>query len=108
MNLRKALPAVLVFAAIGLMADSAVGEKVSIKGHGQKDVKASCDGTYFAPSKLGVYGCLNKDGSGIVCGGTGKDAKTCDTFRTSPPCLPTRDAIRKAEKAEQTQGSEKK
>jgi hypothetical protein len=108
MNLRKTLPVVLAVAAIGLIADSAMGERVPIKGHGTKDVKASCDGAYFPPNKLGVYGCMNQDGSGIVCGGTGKDAKTCDTFRKAPPCLPTRADIRKVEKAEQTQGSEKK
>jgi hypothetical protein len=27
---------------------------------------------------------MNGDGSGIVCGGTGKYAKTCDTWGPSP------------------------
>ena len=107
MDLRKALPAVLAVVAIGFIANSAMGETISIKGHSTTDVKGSCGGTYFAPSSHGVYGCLNKDGSGIVCGGTGKDKKTCDTFRTAPPHLPTRADIRKAEAAAATQGSAK-
>ncbi len=101
MKLREMLIAVLSVVAIGLMSDSAMAEKISIQGHAPKDVKAGCDGTYFSPSKMGVYGCLNNDGSGIVCGGKGKDAKTCDTFMKVPPCLPTREDITKAEKAEQ-------
>jgi len=107
MNLRKTLVAVFAVASICFIAVSAVGETVSIKGHSQKEVKASCDGAYFAPSKYGVYGCLNNDGSGIVCGGTGKDKKTCDTFRTAPPCLPNRADIRKAEEVKASQGSAK-
>ena len=103
MNLRRILPAVFLVGAIALIADSATGEKVDIKGHSPKDVKDSCNGTYFAPSKNGVYGCLNKDDSGIVCGGTGKDKKTCDTFKTAPPHLPSRADIRKAEKPSKTQ-----
>jgi hypothetical protein len=108
MKLRGTLIALLAVAAIGIMCDSAMAEKVSIQGHSPKDVKAGCDGTYFAPSKMGVYGCLNENGSGIVCGGKGKDAKTCDTFMKVPPRLPTREDITKAEKAAQTKGSEKK
>ena len=73
-------------------------EKISIKGHGKDAVEGKCNdggGTYFAPSKYGVYGCLAQDGSGIVCGGTGKDAKTCDTWGPTPEIvhrktLPTR------------------
>jgi len=107
MNVRG-MTAVLAVAAIGFIANSALAETVSIKGHNHDQVQGKCDGTYFAPSSKGVYGCLNNDGSGIICGGVGKYAKTCDTFRKAPPCLPTRDAIRKAEKAEQAKGTEKK
>ena len=104
MNLRRILLAVFVVGAIALIADSATGETVDIKGHSPKDVKGSCDGAYFPPTKkYGVYGCLNQDGSGIVCGGTGKDKKTCDTFKTAPPHLPSRTDIRKAEKPSKTQ-----
>jgi hypothetical protein len=115
MKVREMLIAVLSVAAIGLMSDSALAKEVSIKGHDTISVKAECSGTYFSPGVGGAYGCLNEDGSGIVCGGTGKNpktgkdySKTCDTFMKVPPCLPTRADIRKAEKAEQTQGSEKK
>jgi hypothetical protein len=104
----RGMTAVLAVAAIGFIANSALAETVSIKGHNPDQVQGKCDGTYFAPSSKGVYGCLNNDGSGIVCGGVGKYAKTCDTFRKAPPTLPSRDAIRKAEKAEQAKGSEKK
>jgi hypothetical protein len=38
-----------------------------------------------------TYGCINPDGSGIVCGGiTKKDKRTCDTFLQPPARLPTR------------------
>lgn len=42
-----------------------------------------------------TWGCLAADGHGIVCGGeTAEQKKTCDTFRTTPPRLPTRDEVR--------------
>jgi hypothetical protein len=47
-----------------------------------------------------TYGCINEDGSGIVCGGvTAKDKRTCDTFAQTPPRLPTRWEAGLAEKA---------
>lgn len=113
MKLREMLTAVLSVAAIGIMYDSAMAKEVSIKGHDTISVKVECTGTYFAPGAGGAYGCLNEDNSGIICGGTGKNpktgkdySKTCETFRKAPPCLPTRDAIRKAVEAEQTDQTE--
>lgn len=47
-----------------------------------------------------TYGCINSDGSGIVCGGvTAKDKRTCDTFMQTPPRLPTRWETEMADKA---------
>jgi hypothetical protein len=102
MRVRATLTAIAAVVALGFLAESAMAETISIKGHAQKDVKGDCGGSgdvYFSPSKYGVYGCMHGDGSGIVCGGTGKDKKTCDTFKTAPPHLPTRVEIHKADKA---------
>jgi hypothetical protein len=97
--------AVLLVAAAAMPSLSR-GATISIKGHGKDSVEGKCNdggGTYFAPSKYGVYGCLAQDGSGIVCGGTGKDAKTCDTWGPTPNIvpkkkLPTRSQVRAAER----------
>jgi hypothetical protein len=35
-------------------------------------------GTYGPPSEQGVYTCIGQSGSFVVCGGTGKYAKTCE------------------------------
>jgi hypothetical protein len=60
----------------------------STKGNSPTQVEGRCGnnpgGVYFPPNKNGVYGCLNGDGSGIVCGGKGKYAKTCDTWGATP------------------------
>jgi hypothetical protein len=61
-------------------------------------------GTYFP--KTGpdsTYGCVQKgadgDMTGIVCGGaTSQQKKTCSTFRTMPPRLPTRLEVDLADK----------
>jgi hypothetical protein len=61
----------------------ATAAEVSIKGHRPSQVKAGCHGTFMGPSEAnGSYGCLNKDGSGIYCGGnTPTQKQTCSTFR---------------------------
>jgi hypothetical protein len=101
----RAIPAcILVLSTIAFVADSAIAKTVSIKGNSKKDVKSSCDGAYWPDSAGHTYGCVNKDGSGIVCGGVSKkDKKTCDTFREAPRCLPTRAQAVKAEMAEKAQ-----
>ena len=102
MNVRAILTTILALAAIAFIADSAMAEKIDIQGHKPDQVQGKCDkdgDVYFAPNKYGVYGCTYADGSGIVCGGKGKDAKTCDTFKRLPPRLPTRSEVRQAEKA---------
>jgi hypothetical protein len=54
-------------------------------------------GAYLGKSSKGVYGCLYQDGSGIACGGTGKDRKTCSSWTADRKILPTRDQIRTAQ-----------
>ena len=107
MNVKAALATILSFAAIGLLADSAIAEEVSIKGHSKTKVEGKCNedgGVYWPTSAGGTYGCMNPDGSGIVCGGyTKEQKKTCSTFRQVPPRIPTRDEIRLGEKAKSTQ-----
>ncbi len=97
---------ILALAAIGLIADSAIAKNVSVQ-EGKKAI-ANCDGATWSKSstKNGTYGCINKDGSGVVCGGKEPKpgTKTCDTFREAPRCLPTRGEAAKAEMAgEKTQ-----
>jgi hypothetical protein len=53
-------------------------------------IRGSCSGDdgYFPPDSSGAYGCLKKDGSGIVCGGSSdENKKTCETWSASggPP-----------------------
>ncbi len=108
MNVKATLAAILSFAAIALLADSATAEEVPIKGHSKTKVEGKCNesgGVYWPTSAGGTYGCMNPDGSCIICGGmTAKDKKTCSTFRQVPPRIPTRDEVRLGEKAEITQG----
>jgi hypothetical protein len=60
----------------------AAAAEVSIKGYRPSQVKAGCHGTFMPPSQAnGSYGCLNKNGSGIYCGGdTPAQKQTCSTF----------------------------
>jgi hypothetical protein len=67
----------------------AAAKEVSIKGHRPSQVKAACNGVFMPPSDAngsysdanGSYGCLNKNGSGIYCGGdTAQQQRTCSTF----------------------------
>jgi hypothetical protein len=65
-----------------------------------EEIRKNCgsDDTYCPPDGKGVYACLKKDGSGIVCGGASEDnKKSCDTWSASGS-LPSRasDALRAA------------
>ncbi len=88
MKKKVLLSSLLMLATLG---SSALAKKISITGHSQDKVQKMCGNTgVFWPEggTTATYGCMNKDGSGIVCGGvTPKDKKTCDTFRTVPPRL---------------------
>jgi hypothetical protein len=102
MNIRATLTGTLALAVIGLIADAAMAKTIPIKGNSQSSVQSKCDGVFWIQGKTGhTYGCLNDDGSGIVCGGvTTAQKKTCDTFRRAPRQLqlPTREEAAKAEK----------
>ena len=78
----------VVLAGTFLLTHAAQAKTISTKGNSPTQVEGRCGnnpgGVYFPPSKNGVYGCLNGDGSGIVCGGKGKYAKTCDTWGPIP------------------------
>ena len=66
----------------------------------QSQVKSDCaaaGGIYVSKMPYGVYGCMNPDTSGIVCGGKGAYKNSCSTFRKAPPQLPTREALTKFE-----------
>ena len=108
MNVKATLAAILSFATIALLADSAMAKEVPIKGNNKDQVQGRCaeGGVYWRTSPHGTYGCMNPDGSGIICGGvTARDKKTCSTFRQVPPRIPTRDEVRLGEKMKTTQGA---
>lgn len=97
MKVVTALAIICALTTLGV-ADSAVAAKVSTKGNSPDRVQGKCGesgGTYSPPNKNGVYGCLNPDGSGIVCGGVTKtQKKTCDTFRVAPGRFPTMNELK--------------
>jgi hypothetical protein len=68
---------------------TAAAKEVSIKGHRPSQVKAACKGVFAPPSAAnGSYGCLNKNGSGIYCGGdTPAQKQTCSTFLVASPAI---------------------
>lgn len=86
MRFRAFFVVVCVAVSAAVLAASAGATRVSISGHSQAQVKKSCSGVYWPGSGKGnTYGCLNDDGSGIVCGGVTKSQqKTCDTFDAAP------------------------
>jgi hypothetical protein len=94
----------IVVAAVFAAPHAGHCKQVSLQSQGK--VKGGCGGggdVYFPKNSTGVYGCMKQDGSGIVCGGSGKYAKRCDTFIKVPPTLPSRSAIQNAEKAQPVQ-----
>ena len=84
MKIRDPLAAIIAIGAICFMADVAEAERISL-GAGQKAIGAckSGGGTSWVPGKTGhTSGCLNLDGTCVVCGGVGAKYKnSCDTFR---------------------------
>jgi hypothetical protein len=97
---------------VGMLAftHSAHAKTISIKGNSPTQVQGRCGnaegGAYFPPGRYGVYACLNADGSGIVCGGTGKYSKTCDTWgpdTVSAPKKPSQEDFDKHAAARQQQ-----
>jgi hypothetical protein len=103
MKLKVVLAAIFSVIPLAVIADSTMAKTIPIKS--QSGVKKDCKdsgGVYFPKSGTNsTYGCMNQDGSGIVCGGvSAKDKKTCDTFMVVPPRLPTRGEVKYAEQAE--------
>ena len=102
MHIRQTLAIIFVSAAtvlttLGLLVESAMAKTVKLQS--QKEVKAGCNGVFWIPGNTGhTWGCLNNDGSGIVCSGvTAQQKKTCSTFRTAPRSfhIPTREEFDK-------------
>jgi hypothetical protein len=103
MNIGVRVATVLPLLAIGFSADLGRGKQIPLRS--QEEIKNSCKDsggiTFPKTGPTSRYGCINKDGSGIVCGGaTENERKTCDTFLVMPPRLPTRDEVHYAETAE--------
>lgn len=85
---------------LAALAAPRAGVAKTVKLQPPNQVQSGCQGSgdvYFPKDKNGVYGCVKGDGGGIVCGGSGKYGKRCDTFMKAPPRLPTRGEIHKAE-----------
>ena len=94
----------VLFSAAVLCAVSSVlvaaGATIPVGSHNPSSIQKGCTGPgdlYAGPGVNGMYGCLKGDGSGVVCGGAGKYAKTCSTFAQAPPHLPTQAELHKAE-----------
>ena len=82
----------------------AAPRRVKVGSAAAKNAMSSCKGTggvtFPKTGANSTYGCMNGDGSGIVCGGVkASDKKTCDTFLQTPPRLPTRAEVLNAEMA---------
>jgi len=89
----------------GLLSDAVLAKTVSIAGNSRTQVEGKCGtsgGVFWKEGSTGhTYGCMNSDGSGIVCSGvTAAQKKSCDTFRQAPVAhFPTRDEAAKGEMA---------
>ncbi len=102
MRVRSALTVILVLPLAAFAAESAMAETVPLQSRDKVQGKCGTSGgTYWTEGKTGkTYGCMNPDGSGIVCGGVTKDQKnSCDTFRQAPNPhpFPTREDAMKGE-----------
>lgn len=94
---------VIVVGAVAMLGDARAER---IKANSKESGKAftACDKnggvSWPQTAQNPTYGCIDKNGHGLVCGGgTAEQQSTCDTFRTLPPRLPTRDEIFYAEQA---------
>ena len=86
------------FAVVQILLFSGWAHAEQIPTQKPTDVKSRCKasgGVYFPKTgRHSTYGCINRDGSGIVCGGRlAKHKRTCDTFLQTPPRLPTRPEV---------------
>ena len=108
MKTKTIVAGVLFAVVIGAMGNAGAER---IKANSKESSKAQNDcvkngGVEWPQSaESPTYGCIDKNGHGLVCGGgTAEQKATCDTFRTVPPRLPTRDEIFLAEQAAARQG----
>jgi hypothetical protein len=99
-----ALVSPLVFIGVLLLTQPASAKQISIAGHTPASVKASCGGGTYWQFSGGEFGCLNGNGTGVVCGGTGKGpdgkpySQTCDTLDKVTVHIPTRIELLHSEK----------
>ena len=113
--MRKAIFVTAMTILIGgiafFIASPAEAEHTALKTKDQVQGKCSDDGdVFFPPSEKGVYACLKKDGSGVVCGGyTEEYKKSCDTWPAdSTPPSRSPDKVRDAAKKKAAEKTKKK
>jgi hypothetical protein len=88
-----------VVAASFMLAGVANAKTVPVSGHNPAQVAKKCGGGVFFPpgGKGGAYGCLNADGSGIICGGvTPAQKKNCTQWAIAPPGTPYAQQLKEA------------
>lgn len=83
-------------AVAGLVPQAALADKVKLQTKDAVEGQCNEKGGVFWPDSAGhTYGCFNRDGSGIVCGGVSKDdKKSCDTWPASARIGPSRSQVR--------------
>lgn len=90
--------AILYSAAVVAFSLSPVMAKdIPIKGQTKDKIVNGCRaaGGAGCEGSRGTYGCHNRSGGGIVCGGaTKRDKKTCTIYMDVPPSIPKRDVVR--------------
>jgi len=96
--------AVLVLAGTFGPMGNAGAERIKANSKDSGKAFTACDSnggvSWPQSAESPTYGCIDKDGHGLVCGGgTAEQKATCDTFMTVPPRLPTRDEVFYAEQA---------
>lgn len=91
---------VVVVGAVGNAGAERIKANSKQSGKAQSDCVKNGGVEWPQSAESPTYGCIDKNGHGLVCGGgTAEQKATCDTFRTLPPRLPTRDEIFLAEQA---------
>jgi hypothetical protein len=103
-SLKTTITVLVTLVGLTAVTHSAMAERIKLGSAAAKNAMSSCKGTggvtFPKTGANSTFGCINGDGSGIVCGGVKKsDKKTCDTFLQTPPRLPTRAEVLNAEMA---------
>jgi hypothetical protein len=113
MNTRTIFAAVLLVGAVGIV-DDAMAKRIpaNSKASGKAFTDCNNNGGVSWPQTATnpTYGCFDKNGNGLICGGgTAEEKTTCDTFRsTVAPRLPTRAEAFKADPVVETEEGDKK